>query len=535
MAGRTLEEQAKNAEYRARIGKAKAEAAQMKAAETAAKKFSESYKAASLNRTTADWRGTFNSADADIIPNLPELRERSKDSFRNNPYASSIISTDVSNVIGKGLRPQSSPDFERIGISREKAKEFSDIVERRWETEFVPFADMANRLSFNEIQVMTRISYSVNGEALILPMIVRSGGSGEPILKVMSVESDRLESPTDESTTKEKDIAGGIEVDKKTGAPRVYWVLKQHPGDTYAITRDKNEFEPIRAFDKSGRPLVLHYYKQTRPGQRRGVPLLTPAMQPLQMLNEYFEAEQIAARANACTMAFVKNGGANAFPTQQTTNTFGQNLGYFEPGMLLSVGDSDMQFFDPSRPGSQFAPFIEATMRSIGAAVGMPLELVMKDFSKGNYSNTKAGMMEARRMFKMEQQAFIHRVLQPIWDLFVEVQFLRGELPIDDFYTFRRAWTRAEWMPDGWEWIEPVKEAQAAVIARDNGLTTHRSILGKQGVDYRDVYEQAAKEQQEREALGLSFGAQPANTNEDDETETDSTNDGNEEDKDNAR
>jgi lambda family phage portal protein len=527
MAGRTLEQQAKNAEFRARVAKAKAETAQMKAAEVAAKKFSESYKAASLNRTTADWRGTFNSADADIIPNLPELRERSRDLSRNNPFAASIISTDVSNVIGKGLRPQSAPDFERIGISREEAKAFSDTVERLWETEFVPFADMANRLSFSEIQAMTRNNYTINGEALLLPMVVSSGGSGKPILKVMSVESDRLESPTALPERDGRDIAGGIEVDKKTGAPRTYWILKNHPGDTFSVTTNPEDFTQVRAFDSEGRPKILHYYRQTRPGQRRGVPMLTPAMQTLQMLNEYFEAEQIAARANACTMAFVKNGGANAFPTQQTTNSFGQNLGYFEPGMLLSVGDSDMQFFDPSRPGSQFAPFIEANMRAVGAAVGMPLELVMKDFSKGNYSNTKAGMMEARRMFKMEQQAFVHRVLQPIWDLFVEVQFLRGELPIDNFYDFRRSWTRAEWMPDGWEWIEPFKEVQAAAEAVKHGFTTHRAVLGKQGIDYRDTYQQAAKEKEEQEALGLSFGDQPANTD-------DTADGGNEEEKDDA-
>ena len=44
------------------------------------------------------------SADADLLPALPELRNRSRDLARNNPLAGGAINTVVTNVIGTGRR-----------------------------------------------------------------------------------------------------------------------------------------------------------------------------------------------------------------------------------------------------------------------------------------------------------------------------------------------------------------------------------------------------------------------------------------------
>ena len=50
----------------------------------------------------------------------------------------------------------------------------------------------------------------------------------------------------------------------------------------------------------------------------------------------------------------------------------------------LYPGDKMTPFTPSCAP--QFANFVEAVARQIGVAAGMPYELVMKDFSKTNYS-----------------------------------------------------------------------------------------------------------------------------------------------------
>src|SRR5688572_19314889 len=58
-------------------------------------------------RPTSEWRPGAGSADADILPDLPMLRDRSRDLTRNAPLAGGAVNTVVTNVVGTGLDPQS--------------------------------------------------------------------------------------------------------------------------------------------------------------------------------------------------------------------------------------------------------------------------------------------------------------------------------------------------------------------------------------------------------------------------------------------
>ena len=51
--------------------------------------------------------------------------------------------------------------------------------------------------------------------------------------------------------------------------------------------------------------------------------------------------------------------------------------------------------FTPSRPNSGYGQFVENVLRHIGAGLNIPFELLMKDFSKTNYSSARAALLEA--------------------------------------------------------------------------------------------------------------------------------------------
>ena len=71
----------------------------------AANKFAASYRGAERNRLRSDWNPHGYSADADILYDLPTLRDRSRDLNRNDGTAAGITGTMTNNTVGTGIRP----------------------------------------------------------------------------------------------------------------------------------------------------------------------------------------------------------------------------------------------------------------------------------------------------------------------------------------------------------------------------------------------------------------------------------------------
>ncbi len=79
------------------------------------------YAGASKDRLRTSWLPGGGSADEDLLPDLPDLRERSRDLVRNDGTAAGIVTTMTSNVVGTGIIPQSNVDMESLGIDEATA------------------------------------------------------------------------------------------------------------------------------------------------------------------------------------------------------------------------------------------------------------------------------------------------------------------------------------------------------------------------------------------------------------------------------
>jgi len=169
----------------------------------------------------------------------------------------------------------------------------------------------------------------------------------------------------------------------------------------------------------------------------------------------------------------------------------------------LAAGE-DVKFATPTRPGGTFGTFVEVLLREIGAASGLPYELVAKDFSKVNYSSARAAMLEARKFFKAYQSWMAEAFLQPVWEMVMLESWLRNMLPNEDLVGEDGAeWSRAMWVPPPQGYVDPVKEVKAAKDAIDAKLSTHQKEAAAQGEDWEELFEQQAKENEKAESLGL--------------------------------
>ncbi|MDD5108307.1 MAG: phage portal protein [Candidatus Omnitrophica bacterium] len=463
------------------------------------------YKGASRDRLRSSWIPGGGSADQDLLPELSDIRERSRDLNRNDAHAAGITSTMTVNVIGTGIRPQSRVDKEELGIDEGLADEFQRKAEKVWRR-WTPYADAGERMDFYEIQQLVDRQILENGEAIIVPLRLETNGRPYP-LALQVIESDRLNTPADKKS--DKAVRSGVKIGEN-GEPVSYFIQKTHPGDIYHRSAEEaKQYIEIQSKGVMGRRNIFHLYYVLRSGQTRGVPFFAPVLTYFKDLAEYTEAELVASRIAACFSLFITSEASMdvAVNSAYERNPSGQMLESLEPGMIkhLMPGET-ITSFNPQRPSATFEPFVDRILKAISAALGLPYELVAKDFSKTNYSSARAALLEARRYFKVRQEWLSQKLCQPVWEMLLEEAYLKGELEAAEFYEKgrpRSAWLRARWIAPGWSWVDPLKEVKASREAITGNISSLADEAAGQGKDWEEILEQRAREEQKRKELGL--------------------------------
>lgn len=470
-----------------------------------------SYRGAETGRLRGSWLPGGGSADQDLLGELASLRERSRDLVRNDGIASGAVMTLTTNIIGSGIRPQSRIDKETLKVEEEYASNLQKQIEKIWER-WVPCADAGGRMDFYEIEELSERNRFINGESIILPLRINDPKKKRPYsFALQSIESDRLDTPSDLKSN--KNIRSGVEIGEY-GEPVNYYVRKTHPGDiTYSkgfYNSNSSNFEKYPVINDIGMPNFFHLYHVLRCGQTRGEPFFAPVLNLFKDRFEYMEAELVAARVAACFAIFIKKElGPDIGIARSTTaeDGSGKRIEELSPGMTeyLQPGE-DISSFNPNRPGNNFAMFLERILRDVASGLNMPYEILSKDFTRSNYSNMRASLLEARRFFMVQQGFVAKKLCQPSLVYLIEEAYLRGELPILDFYFNREAYVHVRWVSPGWQWIDPENEVTASADSVDNNLSTLAEEIESRGGDWEDDLEQRARELKKIKDLEAKYG-----------------------------
>lgn len=467
------------------------------------------YRGADKGRLRGDWSPLGGSADADLLPDRPALVERSRDLNRNNAYAASITGTLVANIIGTGLTPQSQPDVDWLEIDEDQADDFAKAAERAWKR-WCPQADAQERMSFAELQAQVLRQIVENGEVLVIPLMLDAPHRTYR-LALEVIEADRLCTPPDKLS--DPSIRDGVELGAR-GEPIAYWIRKTHPGDLYRPgASTAGEYVRYTARNKAGRPNVLHLYRVKRPGQTRGEPMFAPVLNAFKDLGDFTEAELVAARVAACFTAFISKADPYAAAAGNPADAQNRRIMGLEPGAVEYLGSGEsVTFADPKRPSGNYEPFVLSVLRSIGAALGLPLELVLKDFSRTNYSSARAAILEAKMFFRESQQWIAQRLCTPCWQWVQEEAWLREQLPnVDLLGDEREDWMEAVWIAPGRGWVDPVKEVESSTMAVNGNLSTLADECASQGKNWEDIARQRQREIKRFKELGIEPEPSPAN------------------------
>lgn len=456
----------------------------------------------------AAWYTRAGSPESDLSPDLPKLRERARDLARNAPVATGAIGTTVTHVIGTGLACMPQIDAAFLGISEGQAAEWHRDTRRR----FAAWADspdchLERQLNFYAQQELVFRSVLESGDlATITPRVARNGRA--PRLALQHIEADRLCNPDGKGNT--DTLTDGIEHSAVTGEPLAYHFMRGHPGDRRALAR---KWDAMPARGATGRRNVLHLFRPTRPGQRRGVPMLAPIIEPLKQLGRYTDAELTAAVTSGLFSVFLRMDPQafqdlfNDDAQQAYLDRAGKWSGDMESGKAVNLlpGEEPVTS-NPGRPNAQFDPFTQSILKQIGMALGMPYEVLTMAY-QSSYSAARGALLMAWKFFMTWRNWMAVNFCQPVYELWLSDEVAAGRIAAPGFFAddvIRHAWCAAQWVGDGPGSIDPQKEVAAARDRVALGISTLQAeSLLLDGIDWDTKHAQQIKEAEARRAAGL--------------------------------
>ncbi len=442
----------------------------------------EAYKAASLfSRKMRDWMASSGSADADLLGSLHILRTRCRDAYRNYNLARAIINRIVEYSVGPGLKLKVAVDQKELGFDSEFAVDFCQNLQKRFE-EWADNCDYDRMQDFGGLQELSLKSALMCGDSFVNTIAKKE-------LMIQVIEADQIVNPSfcDDFLN----YRGGVELDKETFQPIAYHVLARHPGERFPIWQ-WNRF-PIFG-DKTKERRIFHLMLKSRPGEHRGVPLLSCVLNELRTLEKYTDAELQAAVVAACFCVGVESESNSGMG--YTTNTTTQEKETpIKPAMIVNLRPGEkLQPIDPKRPNASFQPFVRSVYEQTGAGVSLPMEFLLLVFGS-SYSASRAAISQAWITIMYYRNLVAKRVCTPIFKLWLRwIGIPEDVIPH----------IHPSWIGIGEPVLDGYKEMLAIETAIKNGITTREKECQKRGDDYWDMHNKLVIEERRRREEGLS-------------------------------
>jgi len=457
-------------------------------------------------RSLQNWIAPIGSAVSDLpASELRTLRARSRDAGRNHLPARAALMRCRTSIVGTGLVCRPAVDAEALGIGTDAAEAINAQLRAAWErwADNPLECDLEATHDFYGLQGLALLSALVSGDVLALtPMRRRRGGLHE--LKIQLIEADRICNPHDalDSPT----CIDGVQL--KSGAPVGYWVRNIHPGDRLNARLPAWAYYPAVG-TATGRRRAIHVWNdKERPGQVRGAPFLAPILEPLKQLERFSGAELMAAVLSAMLTVFIERKGDETDDSGAPIEAFegeGDTLA-LGPGAFIDLAPGEnANPMNPARPNANFEPFFMAILKQIGAALELPLDVLLLQFNT-SYSAARAAMLEAWRMFMGRRWLLTQQFCQPVYGLFIDEEVAAGRLNLPGYGdpARRHAYTRALWIGPARGSMDEEKEARAAETRIRIGVSNEAmETAAMNGEDWNAVYAQRLLEVQQRRADGL--------------------------------
>lgn len=469
-----------------RFGKSKTAAPQRRA-----------FAAARIDRLTAGWLATTNSINQELRGDLDKLRARSRQLAKDNDYARRFVGMVAANVGGPNgftlqARVENSPGVPDVIANDSIERAFYEWAQRG-------VCEITGKMGFPDLIRAILRGAATDGEYLVRK--VRGAAAGNRFgYALQLIDVDRLDTLHNRAPSEGVNaIIMGVEVNAFR-RPVAYYILTAHPSD-HAEQRRR---ERIPAEE------ILHDFITERAEQVRGIPWMTGSMLSLHHLGEFEQSALLAARKGADTLGFfVSPDGEPPIGSDADAET-GEPITVSVPGSYDTLPEGyDFRPYDSRYPDAMMADFTKGFLRKISSGLGVSAHNLTGDMNDVNYSSARIAELAERDGWLVLQDWFSASFLRPVFIDWLETALLSGAittqngtpLPASRLEKFRAH----HWQGRRWQWVDPVKDIEAARLAIKSGIASPQMIAAQNGVDVEDVINAIARFEQQAAAAGVTL------------------------------
>ncbi len=467
------------------------------------------FEGAAAGDRMADWGLSALGPNAAVEGSLASLRNRQAELVRNNPLAGGGVDTIVANMVGRGIRP----------LWNIADRDLLNLVQDAW-FDSVQEADADAAASFYGLQAIVAGAMCNTGEAFgVFSYPSPYDGLATP-LQVRVFEGAQLDETHTALSGTGHDIRMGIEFDGR-GRRAGYHFYRKHPGEPYFL----NTFEKRRV--PAGE--VMHVYRPLRPGQLRGLPWFHNIILKLHDIDQCVDAELVRRKTTTMFGGFIKQIAPAGFlpgagmPGGPPGNILGHQTGTAHAAQVIELRPGtfpklpagwDVAFAQPTDVGGNYVAWMVQQLRDVAKGMGITYEQLTGDLAGVTYTSIRAGLLDFRR--RLEQliaMTLVFQFCRPFALRWLDLQVATGALEIPDYFARRRAYRRIEWQPDGWDWVDPVKDVRAAIMEVRAGFNSRQRVVARRhGVDVEDIDAEIAEDNRRADTAGLVLDSDPRRT-----------------------
>jgi lambda family phage portal protein len=492
------------------------------------------------SRETALWSPSLRSPDALINPLKRQADARGRDMVQNDGFAQGAGQFHRDAIVGAQYRLNARPNWKVIGASEGWAEEFQTVVEDLFQLYADSpnnYFDMGQMNTFTGMIRMGVLGFLKTGEVISTAEWDRTAGRPYKTCAQM-ISSDRLSNPDLQADS--DSLRRGIQYDS-LGRPQGYWIQVAHPGDTFMMNKSMFTWKYIPIRKPWGRKQVIHIIEQQEPDQSRGIADMVAALKNMRMTKKFQEVTLQNAVVNASYAAAIESelppelviqqmGGGNTDMSAILGKYLEMMGAYFGASTNVQIDGAKIPTLFPGTklnlkpmgtPGGVGTDFEMSLLRHTAAALGLQYEEFSRDYSRSNYSSIQAGGAVTRRFMEGRKKMVADRQATEYFMLWLEEAIAAGDVPLpkgmrrDIFYKplMKEAFSKCDWVGASQGQIDQLKETQAAMLRIKAGLSTYEKEIARLGGDYREFFQQMAREQGMIKELNLTFALDASKSN----------------------
>jgi capsid protein len=141
------------------------------------------------------------------------------------------------------------------------------------------------------------------------------------------------------------------------------------------------------------------------------------------------------------------------------------------------------------------------------------LKASAKTFQRATTAAVGLSLLEERDTYKVLQRFFIENFHQQVFEGWLDMAVLSGELSLPGYETNPDRYKASRWIPRSWEWVDPQREVSAYKDAVRCGFKTLGQVISEQGGDIDDVLIARQAELAMLDEMGIVLDTDPSEVN----------------------